>query len=69
MTMSAPRTASIVSGGSDFDDRLLQVSAGVELGNGWAADAGYKYNIEGDVDNHTAGFLLARSFSFGQPDK
>lgn len=57
-----------VSGASDLDDMLLQVSAGVELSNGWTLDAGYKYHVEDDVDNHTVGVLLAKSFSFGPSD-
>jgi len=55
-----------VAGGSDFDDKLLTLSAGVELRNEWTVDVGYKYHVEGDVDNHTIGLLLAKSFTFGQ---
>ena len=55
-----------VSGGPDFDDRLIQVSAGVELGRDWTFDAGYKYHVESDVENHTVGVLFAKAISFGQ---
>lgn len=55
-----------VAGGSDFDDRLLTASVGVELRNGWTVDAGYSYHVEEDVDNHTVGLLLAKTFAFGE---
>lgn len=58
-----------VSGGGDLDDKLLQVSTGVEFSSGWTADVGYKYHVEDDVDNHTVGILLARSFTFGQTEE
>ena len=58
-----------VAGGSDLDDMLFQVSAGVGLRNGWTVDAGYKYHVENDMDNHTVGVLLAKSFSFGPSDE
>lgn len=51
-----------VAGGPDLDDYSFQVSAGKELGNGWTADIGYKNFVDGGVDNHTIGFLLAKSF-------
>ena len=35
-----------VTGDNDFEDRQLQVSAGVELRNGWALDGAYKYHVE-----------------------
>ena len=37
---------------------------GVELRNGWALDGAYKYHVEENVDNHTIGFLLAKTFEF-----
>lgn len=55
-----------VSGGPNFDDRLIQVSAGVELGHGWTFDAGYKYHVESDVENHTVSVLFAKAIGFGQ---
>ena len=54
-----------VSGGSDFDDKEIQVSAGVELVHGWTLDAGYKYHVESDVENHTVGLLFAKAIEFG----
>jgi len=53
-----------VAGGGDFEDKQLQVSAGVELRNGWALDGAYKYHVEENVDNHTIGVLLAKTFEF-----
>lgn len=53
-----------VSDGPDFDDRLIQVSAAVELGHRWTFDAGYKYHVESDVDNHTVGVLFAKATGF-----
>ena len=53
-----------VFGAEDFEDKQLQISAGVELRNGWALDGAYKYHVEENIDNHTVGFLLAKSFEF-----
>lgn len=55
-----------VSGGSDFNDKEIQVSAGVELVHGWTLDAGYKYHVESDVENHTVGLLFAKAIEFGR---
>ncbi len=56
-----------VFGGPNLDDRLFQVSAGVEIYNGWTLDAGYKTSVEDDVRSHTVGLLLAREFKFDIP--
>ena len=53
-----------VMGGPNLDDNLFQVSAGVEILNGWTLDAGYKTSVEDDVRSHTVGLLLAREFEF-----
>lgn len=52
-----------VAGGADLDDYTFQISAGREPGNGWTADIGYRNFVDGGVDNHTIGFLLAKSFA------
>ena len=53
-----------VFGDMDFDDYLVQVSAGVALGRGWSADVGYKNHVEENVNNHTIGVLFAKEFAW-----
>lgn len=53
---------------ADLDDHMLAISGGTELRNGWSIDLGYKYAVEDDVDSHTVGLLLAKSFSFSKPE-
>jgi len=53
-----------LSDGTDFEDQQFQVSAGKKFGGGWTFDAGYKYHVEEDVENHTVGVLLTRTVSF-----
>ena len=53
-----------LSDGTDFDDQQFQISAGKQFEGGWTFDVGYKYHVEEDIDNHTVGFLLARTVNF-----
>ncbi|MCP4329592.1 MAG: hypothetical protein GY791_14285 [Alphaproteobacteria bacterium] len=55
------RTTS-TSGMPDVDDVLLQVSGGYLFDFGLAADAGWAWNREDDVDNFIVGLLLAYEF-------
>lgn len=57
----------IVEGGPDLDDRQIQVSAGVEVFDGWAADLGYKFHVEDGGDNHAVGLLIAKAFEINIP--
>jgi len=50
--------------GTEFDDYQFQVTAGVEWPSGWTFDAGYKYHVEEDIENHTVGVLLTRTVAF-----
>jgi len=53
-----------VSGGTDIDDDLFQLSAGYAFENGLQIDAGYRYAEEGGIDTHIIGTLLSYSFDF-----
>lgn len=53
-----------VVGGGDFEDKQFQISAGAEITNGWTLDGAYKYAVEEDIESHTVGLLLAKSFEF-----
>ncbi|GBF27058.1 hypothetical protein MnTg02_02103 [bacterium MnTg02] len=57
----------MVEGGPDLDDRQIQVSAGVEMFDGWACDVGYKFHVEDGGDNHTVGLQLAKAFEINIP--
>lgn len=53
-----------VSGGADVKDFQIQGSLGYEFENGVTFDVGYKFNEEGGVENHTAGFRLGKTIGF-----
>lgn len=50
--------------GDDFDVQQFQISAGVEVYDGWSLDLGYKYLQEDDEDTHVVGLLLAKEIAF-----
>ncbi|MEM8973027.1 MAG: hypothetical protein AAGD43_13285 [Pseudomonadota bacterium] len=52
------------TGGADFNDRLFQISAGMEVYDGWTVDVGHKWDRTEDVDSRTFGVLIAKSFDF-----
>lgn len=53
-----------VAGGADIEDMLFQASVGAEIHKGWSVDVGYKYAEESDVESHTIGVLVAKTFEF-----
>ena len=53
-----------VAGGADYNDSTTQISAGMEVYDGWSLDVGYKIARADHVKSETVGVLLSRSFSF-----
>lgn len=50
--------------GDDFDDNLLQVSAGYDFGQGTTAELGWRHTDEEETDADIVGFLVRHEFSF-----
>lgn len=50
--------------GTEFDDYQIQLSAGMELPEGWTVDAGYKFLEEQNQESHVVGLLFAKTIEF-----
>ena len=54
---------------ADFTDRLFQLSAGMEVYDGWTFDIGHKWDRTEGVNSQTFGVLLAKSFDFNTANR
>ncbi len=55
--------------GEDYTDRMLQISAGMEVYKGWTVDIGHKWERTEDIDSRTIGVLFAKTFEFDSAKK
>ena len=54
-----------VAGGMDFNDHTSQISAGMQVFDGWTIDVGYQMSQEENIESQTVGVLLGKTFEFG----
>lgn len=50
--------------GLERDDYQFQISAGMDLPEGWTVDVGYRFLEEQDEESHTIGVLFAKAIEF-----
>lgn len=53
-----------VSGGSDMNDHLLQISGGYDFGQGTTAEIGWRNSEENNMDTDIIGGLIRHNFTF-----
>ncbi len=52
------------AGDTYLNDGTTQISAGMEIYDGWTFDVGYKIAKRGEIESQTIGLLLAKSYAF-----
>ena len=63
-TVSYTNRQIVADGGEDYDDNLLQISAGYDFGQGTTAELGWRHTDEEDINTDIMGVLVRHQFSF-----